>query len=369
MHDLIRTIIAYVLILGLLVFVHELGHYLAARWRGVKVETFSIGFGPALYRWHDRVGTEWRLSAIPLGGYVKPHGFEGPEDATPEQQAAWEAGRTFHDKPVGSRVIVIAMGPVFNFVFAILLFTLFFALSGRPELKNEIAAVEAGSPAAQAGVKPGDVITRIGDLAVFNYADVQAQTASHPGLATTLGIRRNGADLTLPVTFATTPGKSPGSAPVGHLGVMAQAFPGKPMPVPKAFVAGVEETWTVSVETLQGLWQIVTGHRSARELGGTIRIAQMSGQVAQYGFASVVSFMALLSVNLGLINLFPIPILDGGRLAFYAAEAIQGRPVSRRVQEISFQAGFALIAGLFLFSTFNDLSNLGLFNWLSKRPG
>jgi len=367
MHDLARTIIAYVLILGLLVFVHELGHYLAARWRGVKVDTFSIGFGPALYRWHDRVGTEWRLSAIPLGGYVKPHGFEGPDDATPEQKAAWEQGRTFHDKPVGSRAIVIVMGPVFNFAFAILLFTVLFCWVGKPELKNEIVEVVPGSPAAAAGIHPGDIITRIGDLAVFNYADVQAQTARHPGEHTTIAVRRDGHDMVLPVTLASEPGATANAPRVGRLGVVAQATPGRPMSFPRALKTGVHETWMVSVQTVEGLGQILTGHRSARELGGTIRIAQMSGEVARYGIASILSFMALLSVNLGLINLFPVPILDGGRLAFYAVEAVQGRPVSRRVQEISFQAGFALIAGLFLFSTFNDLSNLGLFGWLSGR--
>ncbi|AOX16319.1 RIP metalloprotease RseP [Kozakia baliensis] len=368
MHDLARTILAYVLILGVLVFVHEFGHYLAARWRGIKVDTFSIGFGPALYRWHDRVGTEWRLSAIPLGGYVKPHGFEGPDDATPEQKAAWIEGRTFHDKPVGSRALVIAMGPIFNFGFAILLFTLLFAFAGRPEVKNEVAQVEPNGPAAQAGVKPGDVITHLGTLPVFNFADVQAHASERPGAQTTLGIRRGGQDLTLPITLGTVPGTKK-HGPTGKIGVVYQMVPGKPLSPPQAFVAGVHETWMVSVQTLQGVWQIISGQRSTKELGGTIRIAQMSGQVAQYGFASIMSFMALLSVNLGLINLFPIPILDGGRLVFYIAESIQGRPVSRRVQEISYQAGFALIAGLFLFSTFNDLANLGLFHWLIPSSG
>ncbi|GAJ30624.1 RIP metalloprotease RseP [Acidomonas methanolica] len=369
MHDLIRTILAFALVMGLLVFVHEFGHYLGARWRGVKVDVFSIGFGPALYRWHDRAGTEWRLSAFPLGGYVKPHGFDDPEDASPEQKAAWIPGRTFHDKPVLSRAIVIAAGPLFNFGFAILLFTLLFMVAGKPELKNEIAQVMPGSPAEKAGLKPGDVVTRFGSLAIFNYADLQQQALHHPGETTTLEVRRDGHDLTLPVTLASVPGAKPGAPPTGRLGVAALAVPGKPMAFIQAARAGVEETWTVSVETLQGLGQILTGQRSAKELGGTIRIAQMSGQVAAYGFASIISFMALLSVNLGLINLLPVPILDGGRLAFYAIEAARGRPVSRRVQEISFQAGFAVIAGVFLFSTVNDLSNLGLFHWLAHTTG
>lgn len=360
MHEFAVTILAFALILGVLVFVHEMGHYLAARWRGVKVDTFSIGFGPALYRWHDRTGTEWRISAIPLGGFVKPHGFEDPEDATPEQKAAWVPGQTFHDKPVGSRMLVIVMGPVFNFVFALLLFTVLYAALGKPELRNEIAQVVPHSAAEKAGLEKGDVITRLGTLDVFNFADIQAHAVKMPGEHTTLGIRRSGQTLSLPITLDRVAGKN-GAPDTGSIGVMAELVPGKPMGVGQALKSGVQETWVVSVQTLQGVWQIVTGHRSAKELGGTIRIAQLSGQVAHYGFASILSFMALLSINLGLINLFPIPLLDGGRLVFYVAEAVRGKPVSRRVQEVSYQAGFAIIAALFLFSTFNDLSNLGLF--------
>ena len=361
MHDFLRTILAYVLILGVLVFIHELGHYLAARWRGVKVETFSIGFGPALRRWHDKSGTEWRLSAIPLGGYVKPHGFEGPDDATDEQKAAWIPGRTFHDKPVGSRALVIVMGPVFNFLFAIVAFTLLFATVGKPQLRGDISQVVAGSAAEKAGVKTGDVITRIGSLPISGPEDVMGTVAARPGAETTLEVRRNGQDLRLPVTIGSV---KAGSHPTGVLGVGFAASPGKPVSPIKAAVMGVQETWTMSVRTLQGVWQIISGQRSARELGGTIRIAQISGQVASYGMASIVSFMALLSINLGLINLFPIPVLDGGRLIFYAVEAIKGRPVSRRVQEVSMQVGMALIGALFLFSTVNDLTNLGLFHWM-----
>jgi len=367
MHDLLRTIISYALILGVLVFIHEFGHFIAARWRGVAVDVFSIGFGPPLVRWKDRAGTEWRVSALPLGGYVKAHGFEGPEDATPEQKAAWISGKTFFDKPVKSRAIVIAAGPVFNFVFAWLLFSVLFASTGRPEIRNEIGQVVAGSAASRAGVLPQDVITRIGDQAVTNYADVRADVAERPDALTTIEVRRNGKLLTFPLHIGVTQGAH--GARVGQLGVLFQASMSKRLPVPSAMLAGVRETWDVSVQTLQGIGQILTGQRSPRELGGTIRIAQMSGQVAQLGWASVVSFMALLSINLGLLNLFPIPILDGGRLVFYGCEAVLGRPVSRRVQEISFQAGFAVIAGLFAFSTVNDLASLGLFHWFSGGTG
>ncbi|GBQ84708.1 zinc metallopeptidase [Gluconacetobacter johannae DSM 13595] len=367
MPDLIRTILAFVLVLGVLVFIHELGHYLAARWRGVHVEVFSIGFGRPLLRWHDKVGTEWRLCPIPLGGYVKPHGFEGPEEATPEQRAAWLSGRTFHDKPVLSRAIVIVAGPVFNFLLAIVLFAGLFAVSGRPEVRNVVGQVVAGSAAADAGIRPDDVIVRLGDHVVGSVADIQSRIAAEPGAKTAVTVHRAGRDIELPVTIGTV--KDQSGNPSGQLGVMFTATVGQPQPLPRAIASAVDETWRLSVQTLAGLWQMVTGQHSAKDLGGPLRIAQMSGQVAQYGLASLVSFMALLSINLGLINLFPIPMLDGGRLVFYALEAILGRPVSRRVRDISFQAGFAVIAGLFLFSTFNDLSHFGLFRWVASLTG
>ncbi|GBQ71956.1 zinc metallopeptidase [Ameyamaea chiangmaiensis NBRC 103196] len=366
MHELIRTLLATGLVLGVLVFVHELGHYLAARWRGVHVDAFSIGFGRPLLRWHDRVGTEWRVCWIPIGGYVKPHGFEGPEDATPEQKAAWIPGKTFHDKPVGSRAIVILAGPVFNFLLAIILFTGLFYFAGQQAAGRRVAGVVASSAAATAGLRAGDEIEQVGAVSVHSFDDLQPLIARQPGAQTTLLVRRDGHELSLPVTFGQV--QSGGHA-VGQLGANFAVTVGAPLPFGKAVVAGAAMTWHVTVQTLAGVWQMLTGQHSARDLGGTLRIAQMSGQAAQYGVASLISFMALLSVNLGLINLFPIPILDGGRLVFYALEAILRRPVPRRVQEISFQAGFAVIAGLFLFSTFNDLASFGVFHWLSHKGG
>ncbi|NHN87864.1 RIP metalloprotease RseP [Acetobacter conturbans] len=368
MHDLIRTILAFCVVLGVLVFIHELGHYLAARWRGVKVETFSIGFGPPLLRWTDRAGTEWRIGPIPLGGFVKPHGFEGPDEATEEQKAAWEPGRTFHDKPVLSRAIIILAGPVFNFVLAFVLFVLLFATCGQPIVRNEVSSVKAGSAADTAGLKPGDTILDLGGKTTPDAASVQKLVASEPGEKTTIHVKRAGEDMTLPVTLdRVTP--SVHVAPIGQLGIEFATSAGSPQSLPKAVVSGAQATWVTTVQTLDGLWQILTGRHTAKDLGGPLRIAQMSGQVAQYGFASLLSFMALLSVNLGLINLFPVPILDGGRLVFYLAEAIRGRPVPKKIQEVGFQAGFALLAGLFLFSTFNDLSNFGLFKWLAALGG
>ncbi|MFT8419346.1 MAG: RIP metalloprotease RseP [Acetobacter sp.] len=368
-HDYLRTLISFVFVLGVLVTFHELGHYLAARWRGVHVEVFSLGFGPALFKWRDKSGTEWRVCPIPLGGYVRPHGFDDPEDATPEQKAAWIEGRTFHDKSVLSRAIVILAGPVFNFILAFALFVLLFATAGQPHVRNEVAAVLPGSAAQSAGVQAGDVILRVGTHDVTSVEATQAQVAQAPGQKTTLLVQRNGQRVDVPITIGSTQDSRGSGVARGLLGVEFAVEPGKALPLPQAITAGAQATWKTVVQTLAGVWQIFSGQHTARDLGGPLKIAQLSGQVAQYGFASLLSFMALLSVNLGLINLFPVPLLDGGRLVFYAIEAIRGRPVSKRVQEVSFQTGFALLAGLFVFSTFNDLSSFGLFRWVASLAG
>ncbi|WP_124295130.1 RIP metalloprotease RseP [Acetobacter pasteurianus] len=367
-HDYLRTLLSFVFVLGVLVSFHELGHYLAAKWRGVHVEVFSLGFGPALFRWRDKSGTEWRVCPIPLGGYVRPHGFEDPEDATPEQKAAWIKGRTFHDKSVFSRAIVILAGPIFNFILAFVLFALLFATTGQPHVRDQIETVMPNGAAAVAGVQQGDVIQRIGSHDVTGVEDIQATISTQAGAQTTLTVKRGEQSVTLPITIGKAPDSTP-QKPHGQLGIIFATEVGKPLPFPQAVVAGVKATWNASVQTLDGVWQILSGQHTAKDLGGPLKIAQLSGQVAQYGFASLLSFMALLSVNLGLINLFPVPLLDGGRLVFYAIEAIRGRPVSKRVQEISFQVGFALLAGLFLFSTFNDLSGFGLFRWIASLVG
>jgi len=366
---LLRTPLAFALVLGVLVFVHEFGHYLAARWRGVHVDVFSIGFGRPLLRWHDKVGTEWRLCALPLGGYVKPHGFEGPEEADPQTQAGWIPGRTFHDKPVGSRAIVILAGPVFNFLLAIILFWGLFAAFGKPSnipaatVAPVVGELVGGAPAARAGVEPHDRILSVAGVPTPTIGAVQKQVVAAAGRHITLGIERGGRQLDLPVTVGDSGGHH------GVIGVMFAAPPARPLGPARALGAAVRECWTVTVQIFSGIGQMLTGQQSVDQLGGPLRIAQLSGQVSELGAASLISFIALLSINLGLINLFPVPVLDGGRLVFYAIEAIRGRPVSRRVQEYGFRAGFALIACLFLFVTFNDLSHLGLFAWVRTFVG
>ncbi|MBO6037012.1 MAG: RIP metalloprotease RseP [Acetobacter sp.] len=365
-HDYLRLLVSFAFVLCVLVMVHELGHYLAARWRGVHIDVFSIGFGPALVKWHDRVGTEWRLCVLPLGGYVRPHGFEDPEDATEEQKASWIAGRTFHDKSVGSRAIVILAGPLFNFILAFVIFALLASTVGKTEVRNKVMSVIQGSAAAQAGVKPGDVIQRLGQYPIVTVSDLLSHLAGQAGVHTTLTIKREGHVVVLPITIGTasTSGEVIKSRQKGQLGVVFAVETTAPLPVWQAIIAGWQSTWDITKQTLFGLWSILTGKHSARDLGGPLKIAQLSGQAAQYGFASLLLLIAILSVNLGLINLFPIPLLDGGRLVFYAVEAARGKPISKRMQEIAFQAGFVILVGIFLFSILNDLAGFGLFKRL-----
>ncbi|MDQ2802403.1 MAG: RIP metalloprotease RseP, partial [Pseudomonadota bacterium] len=340
---------------------HEAGHYLAARWCGVHVEAFSIGFGRALATWVDRRGTVWKLSWIPLGGYVKLHGQERPEDVSPERRAGWISGSTFHDKPVGSRAIVVAAGPAANFMLAAVLFAGLFAVLGRPVALPVVGEIMPGSAAAHAGLQLKDRIEAIDGVPTKTFEDLQRVVEAHPDARLTLRLRRGDANETVPIS---TGSHLQDGRTIGLLGIRGGVVEYRRLSVPAALWGGVAETWHVTAETVRGVAQMVTGRRGTGELGGPLRIAQLSGEVAALGAASLVSFIAVLSVNLGLINLFPIPVLDGGHLLFFLCEAVRGRPLPPRAQEYGFRAGLALLAGLFVFATWNDLTHLGLFHWL-----
>jgi regulator of sigma E protease len=358
----IRTPLAFVIVLGVLVFIHELGHYLAARWRGVHVEVFSIGFGTKLLSWTDRHDTEWRVCILPLGGYVKMHGMEQPEDITDEVRAAWRPGQTFHEKPVLSRMIAVAAGPVANFVLAAVLFAALFAVSGRPVTEPVVSSVVPGSAAAAAGLQAGDRIESISGRKIGDFEDIVGIVGGSAGRALDIAVERDGKTVSLTATPAAQSGG-------GVLGIMGGKVIYRPVSAIEAIPAGIGQTWTVAAQTLQGIGQMLTGRRGTDELGGPLRIAQLSGQVAEMGAASLISFIAVLSVNLGLLNLFPIPVLDGGHLVFFVIEALRGKPLSTRAQEMGMRAGLALLIGLFVFATWNDLSRLGLFGWIGKLTG
>jgi regulator of sigma E protease len=361
--------LAFVFILSVVVFIHELGHYLAAKRAGVRIEVFSLGFGPELWGWNDRSGTRWRVSLLPLGGYVKMFGESMPTELTgktgeeiaadaPKPLTAEEKGVSFAHKSLPRRAGIVAAGPAANFVLAWVVLATLFVFVGRPFTPPEIGSVSPDSAAAAAGLQPGDVFVRVDGEKVSRFEDVRRIVSMSPERTMPIVVRRDGAEMTI----TATPRRSVmtdnfgNRQEVGLLGVSraGQAFE-KLSPV-SAFGAAAEETYQVTAGTLQAVGQIVTGSRPADELGGPIRIAQMSGQAAQSGLASVFWFLAVLSINLGLINLFPVPLLDGGHLLFYGFEALRGRPLSDRVVEYGFRVGLGLVVTLFVFVTYQDLS-------------
>lgn len=364
--DLARTVAAFVVVLGVLVFFHELGHYLAARWRGVYVEAFSVGFGRTIASWYDSRGTQWRISWLPLGGYVKMHGQERPEEVSDEVRASWKPGMTFHEKSVLSRTIIVAAGPIANFLLAMVLFAGLFMAVGRPVTSPVIGEVLANGAAARAGLLANDRIDAIKGEPVHSFEDIQRIITAHPVETLTVTVLRAGRTQDIPVV---TEAREVNGRRLGLLGIRGGTVDYQPLSIPEALIGGVTQTWSVTADTFAGLAQMVSGQRGTEELGGPLRIAQLSGQVAELGVSNLVSFIAILSVNLGLINLFPIPVLDGGHLLFYLFEALCGRPLPRRAQEYGFRAGIAVLGGLFIFATWNDLTHIGLFRWMAGLIG
>jgi regulator of sigma E protease len=362
----------FLVVLTVLVFVHELGHYLIARKNGVRIEVFSIGFGPEIFGWHDRAGTRWKFSAVPLGGYVKMFGDNDPSSGLPNtvfaQMSPADREVSFHGKRLGQRAAIVAGGPIANFAFAIVVLALLFMTFGEPFTPPEVGQVTTNSAAAKAGMQVGDVITSIDGQPIERFEDVQQIVRLNPGTPMTIVVKRNGEPVTLHVTptlteftdrFGST--HKIGLLGIGHSGVdYVRRAPWT------AVYRSVAETWNMSAATFQAMWQIIIGSRPSDELGGPLRIAQISGEVAQTGIGPLLSFMAVLSINLGLINLFPVPVLDGGHLLFYAAEAIRGKPLGQRAQEYGFRIGLALVLTLMVFVTWNDLVHVGIVEFVKR---
>ncbi len=361
-------IVIFLIVLTILVFVHEMGHFWVARRNRVRVEVFSIGFGPEIYGWTDRLGTRWKISAIPLGGYVKMFGENAvPGDAeeerplTPEERAV-----SFHEKSLRQRSAIVAAGPIANFLLAIVLFAGLFAFVGKPAPLAAVGTVQPESAAAEAGLQPGDRILSINGEAITWFEDLRRIVSANPSVRLELTVRRNGAEMLVLATPKRYMGEeAPDEArEIGRLGVSPdpeQVEYERVGPLTAVWM-GVERTANMTMQILAYLGQIIGGSRTTDELGGPLRIAQLSGNICQGGLADCIFFMAALSINLGLINLFPVPMLDGGHLAFYAVEGILGRPLSRRVQEYSLRFGLTLVLLLMIFVTWKDLGHLFLDN-------
>lgn len=369
--NLAGYIIPFVVVLTIIVFVHELGHYWVARRCGVRVEVFSIGFGPELFGWNDRNGTRWKISAVPLGGYVK---FFGDADATSNVDSSAVARMSeedrkvsFHYKALPARAAIVAAGPVANFIFAILIYAALFSLVGQPFTPPVVGSVVEGGAAEAAGLQPGDRILTADGNTIQRFEELRAYVALRAETPILFRVQRDGGEieLTLVPRRVDVPDGLGGSQRVGQIGIrtagveFVQHGPGM------AVVQAVRETWQVVDNTFTYLGRIIQGRESGDQLSGPLGIAKISGDVARASWLGLISLMATLSVAIGLINLFPVPMLDGGHLLFYGIEALRGRPLGERAQEYGFRIGFALVLSLFLFATWNDLNRLPIFNFVA----
>jgi regulator of sigma E protease len=360
MFDTLRSTLAYIIDLGVLVFFHELGHYLAARSQGVVVEAFSIGFGPALLSWRAKSGTVWKLSALPLGGYVKMQGWGEADDGRPP------APGSFSGASLASRALIVAAGPIANLILAFVIFAGLFMTVGQEIVPPVFTQVVAGSPAAAAGFQAGDRVITVNGQDIKDFTGLQDSVLDHPGAALSITVVRQGAVINHVVTPAS---ENQQGGRAWHLGVVGTATGTQRLAPPQAIAAAGQETWDGITTTLGGLYRLVVHQQGFKDLAGPLGIAQITGKVAALGVVSVINLIALLSINLGLINLVPIPILDGGHLLFYALEAVAGRKIPAKAQELGLRIGVAVILSLFFVTTFNDLSRLGAVSWVSHLLG
>lgn len=392
------TIVSFLIVLGVIVTVHELGHFWAAKAMGVAIDRFSIGFGRAIAAWKDRSGVEWRVGWIPLGGYVR---FSGDENAASvpdaedlealrkkvlEREGAAALNRYFHFKPLWQRAIVVAAGPIANFLLAIVLFALFVMTLGETALSSRVARVEPNSPAERAGFKAGDLIVRADNRAVKSYNDLVEVVRIRAEVPIRFVVERGGQEVALTATPAWRQINDPvaGEQRVGFLGVAPpqsrEDYVNVRYGPVEAIAYGVDRTWRTLNITVYYLGRMIRGQVSPDQIQGPLGIAQASGKLAQLGaegapdFGSMIAgaagnlvlLAALVSVGVGFMNLLPIPVLDGGHLLFYAYEAIARRPLTAKVQEAGFRVGLALVLGLMLFATWNDLQRLRVFKFLGS---
>jgi len=372
--NILLAIFGFVVVIGPLVFLHELGHYFVGRWFGVHAETFSIGMGKEVTGWTDKRGTRWRVSALPLGGYVKFAGDMGPAGRTdPAWQALPEAekARTFQGRPLWQRFLIVLAGPMTNFLVAILIFAGFFAVYGVPQTPALISGVVPQSAAAKAGIRPGDRIVAIDGRSISRFEELAIYVSVRPGQPMALDIDRAGRRIAMSATPAVRELKDDLGNPqrVGLLGVSPGAEIYERRGPAGIFSAAVRETAQTVRTMVDVIGQIITGSRPAKELGGAIQIARYSGETVSFGIVAIIHFMALISINLGFINLLPIPMLDGGHLLFYTIEGVFRRPLPERAHDWAFRSGLAMLLGFMVFVTFNDLGSLGLWRTLAGLIG
>lgn len=368
------TLLSFLLVIGPLIFIHELGHYYVGRLFGVKADAFSIGFGRELIGWNDKRGTRWKIGWMPLGGYVKFAGDMNPASTPTDDWLALpadERNQTFQAKPLWQRFLIVLAGPLTNFVVAILIFAGFFLAFGEPRTPAIINMVQAGSAASEAGLRPGDRIITIGGRTVERFEDIARIVSIRPQEPLEVNLLRGGR----PLSVVATPKAEIERDRFGNefrrglLGISPTARVIEPLAPGQVLVAAVRHTGDIVVMMVDTMGQIITGRRSVKELGGPLKIAQYSGQQAVMGWLPLIEFMAMISINLGFINLLPIPMLDGGHLIFYLLEGLRRRPLPPQAQEWAFRSGLALLLSFMIFVTFNDLGSFGIWERLAGLIG
>ena len=365
---------AFLVVFTAVVFVHEFGHYWVARRCGVKVVVFSIGFGREMFGWTDRAGTRWRLSLVPLGGYVRFFGDADPSSRLSphlDKVTAEDRAVSFHHKSLARRSAIVAAGPMANFVLSVLLLAVLFGTVGRPVTPAVVHEVLPDGAAAEAGFLPGDRVVAIDGARIDTFEDMREFVVLSPGVPLEIELERGGRTLELTVTprLREETDSLGNKHRMGMIGIRVDEIVHRRLDPFSAVLGAVGDTYTLVALNLRALGQIVVGTRDSSELGGPILIAQMSGEVAEAGLSATVNFIVVLSAMLGLINLFPIPLLDGGHLAFYAVEAVRGRPLGAKAQEYGTVAGFVLVISLMLLVTYNDLSRPSIVEFFQRIIG
>jgi regulator of sigma E protease len=370
--NMLSILLPFLFVLTVVVFIHELGHFLVARWCGVKVKAFSIGFGREIFGFYDRHGTRWRFAWIPLGGYVKflddENSASVPSKSALDNLSAAEREGAFQTKSLAARSAIVVAGPIANFLLAIVIFSVTYAVMGVHGTPPRVSELIPGEPAAVAGFQPGDLILSIDGQPIETFADMQRVVATSPDQELTFEVQRGNTILTLRATPARREisDRFGNKLRQGMIGIKRDPNPEwvyKRYGPVDSVVLGVRDTFFIVTRTLAYLADVITGRESADQMRGPIGIAEISGQVATAGFVALLNLTAVLSVSIGLINLFPIPLLDGGHLLFYLIEAVRRRPLSERTQEIGFRIGLAVVLMLMMFATWNDLGTLR--RWLT----
>lgn len=357
----LTTIAFFLVVISIIVFIHEFGHYIVAKWCGVKVEVFSIGFGRELCGWNDKSGTRWKISLLPLGGYVKMFGDGGPaSDPSKELETLSDEEKkvTFHHKSLPKKAAIVAAGPLANFILTIAILTSFIYTRGISSTEPVVGEVMPDTPAAVAGIRPGDRILEMNGAVMDVFNDIPSGLLTNLGTPVKLLIERDGTQTEMTVTPKMVTSKDPFGNDFTHpvLGIKSPQITSETVGPPRAVWEATKLTYVFCKTTLKGIGQIIMGERSAaKDIKGPIGMAKMTGQAAEKGFNTMLYFIAILSANLGLINLFPIPILDGGHLMFYAIQGVTRQPINAKIHDMCLRVGMAMISMLMAFAIINDL--------------